>query len=225
MTYIEHEEFLTAKDFVMSGQEVDDKKLIEINNHPLGIENNLPIKETFEYDEDIIGRTATGILVYRSDDPGEEQGHKEKSTRQIKKEESIKEEMDLREKQFMRYREIRDEMKERGDKRHIFLIPRGILVENYRKNGQYKREEFFKGNLSQDVLAVKEDDYVRLVPLIPDNEIKINYYSARFGERFRDPIKDTRYRTKDEVFKKFDLTNQGINSGQQLYDLLKKPKK
>ena len=132
------------------------------------VKGQITIDEIVKGNNQSVKLTPGGEIIHENDNPGEEQGHKQKSKRQIKRDEQLEQEIDLREKQFFKLKKLQIEMEKRNDNRHIFLIPRGVLVENYRENGQYKWEEFFKGNLSQDVLAVMEKKYLRLIPLIPD---------------------------------------------------------
>ena len=89
--------------------------------------------------------------------------------------------VDLREKQFWKIEDIKEKMKKNGDERHLFLIKRGTVILS-------KENHLFKGNLSQDVLALENEDCLNLKPLIPEEKIIINYFDPKIGQRLRGPI-------------------------------------
>ena len=225
------EEFLTKEDF--GKKAVSRVTLEQVNGHPVEdgfvetvldqdktkkiksphiTEGQISIEEimvrgqspSVSADSEIIGETPTNLPLFKNEDVNDIY-HKK-----IKKQEREEVLMDLRKQQFLRIKEVQKEMKKNGDKRHLFIIPRGVLVENY--NGRGK--DFFKGNLSQDVLAINEENYLRLIPLIPEGKIIVNFYSPKFGDRFRKEISS--YKARNEVIKKFDLTKLKIKDGRDL---------
>jgi hypothetical protein len=90
--------------------------------------------------------------------------------------------LELREKQFLKIDRIKEEMKKNKDERHLFLIKRSTVISS-------KEKRLFKGNLSQDVLAIEEENCLNLKPLIPEDKIIINYFDPIIGERVRWPIR------------------------------------
>ena len=225
------EEFLTKEDF--GKKAVSRVTLEQINGHPVEngfVETDLNQDKTKKIrspritegqismeeimvrgqnspiltDSEIIGKTSTDLPLFKNEDIDDIY---HKKTKKQEKEEVL---IDLRKQQFLRIKEVQEEMKKNGDKRHLFIIPRGVLVENYSGRGK----DFFKGNLSQDVLAVNEENYLRLIPLIPEEKIIVNFYSPRFGDRLRKEISS--YKARNEVIKKFDLTKLKVKDGHDL---------
>ena len=230
------EEFLTKEDFGKNA--VSRVTLEQINGHPVEygfietdftqdkakqrkkssriIEGQISIEEivvrkqnkTALSDEEMVGKTPTDLPMFKNEDVDDIY---HKKTKKQERQEAL---MDLRKQQFLKIKKVQEEMKKNGDKRHLFIIPRGVLVENY--NGRGK--DFFKGNLSQDVLAVNEENYLKLIPLIPEEKIVVNFYSPKFGDRLRKEISS--YKAKNEVIKKFDLTKLKIKDGRDLSVIL-----
>lgn len=120
-----------------------------------------------------------------------------------------KELLELREKQFLKIEKVRSEMMSEGDGRPLFLIKRGTVISSEEKH-------LFRGNLSQDVLAMEEEGFLNLKPLIPEDNIIINYFDPIVGERVRGPIRD--YRIQKEGVECLDLIK--IRSEEELFKSL-----
>ncbi len=195
---IDHEEFLTRDDYEKVDKSITNKKLEEVNNHPLGdlyrkrVENNLKKKQKSTFiddpllDEDIVGEF-NGKKLYKSDaNDFYSPSYKEK----IKKPES---ESELRRIQFEEMEKIKKEMKENNDHRHLFFISKGTFVSN--NNGR-----FFRGNLTKDILALiskNDPSCFELKPFVADEKIVVSFHSKltdQGGER--EVPKDSRVKHK-----------------------------
>lgn len=196
---MEHEEFLTPDDF--RGEIIDKGDLDVINGHPEGDEDNIEFNEIFpddERDEDVRGTTPTGLPMYKNTDVEDMYGPKGSREKDPM--------MDLRERQFLRIKEVQEEMKKSKDNRHLFLIKKGCLMESP------EGFKFWRGNLQQDVLAVKGKRGLELKSLIPSGEIKISHPNDK-SRVWNIPHTNARHKG----IPKIDLTESKINSGRELY--------
>jgi hypothetical protein len=206
--YLEHEEFLEKRDFERVQITIEDIELEIINGHLSG--DGDKIEDVKDDDEKPIGKTPSGWPLYAGEDPG--------SIYKIKPEKDTL--LDLRKRQFCRIQEIKEEMKEKGDNRHLFLIEKSWLLESQKG---FNGHDFWKGYLIQDVLAVKGKNGLELIPFVKGGEIKVSYSDPYNCEtRFR---KIPHFNARNNRIPELDLTTTKINNSEELNEailLLKK---
>jgi len=121
--------------------------------------------------------------------------------------------LSLKEKQWQVIENIKDELAEKKDKRHLFFIKKGTHVER----GD-KKERYFSGEISCDMLAVNEGEKVKLIKIFPEDEVFVKFYSDRNYKFSETRIDNRKYAKKDGLYR-HDLNNVlDINSFLNLFE-------